>query len=151
MTKKAYTAHSPFSFTHSHGEVTHYKTGDEVPAEVAEHFFGAAHVTAGTPKQVDTDAAFTAAVEAEVERRVAIERERIEAAAAESRAELARQPQPGDQPRNEDAEKKAAANAETVATGETIKGSSGDPKQAEKDAAAQAAAAGKPNAGRRGS
>lgn len=152
--KSGYQAHTAFTFTHKHGETSAYKPGDDVPEDVATHFFGAAHTTYTGDKTAKEDPDFASAVEAEVSRRIAQERERVEAEAVAMReriAELEKANPVADPNRNTAAEKTAAANAETVATGDTVKGSSGDPKQAEKDAKAQAEAAGKPTNGRRGS
>lgn len=152
--KSGYQAHTAFTFTHKHGETSSYKPGDEVPEDVATHFFGAAHTTYTGDKSGKDEPDFASAVEAEVSRRIAQERERVEAEAVAMReriAELEKAHPVADPVRDAEAEKKAAANAQTVATGDTVKGSTGDPKQAENDAKAQAEAAGKPTTGRRGS
>lgn len=155
MSKKTYTAKAPFTFTHGHGETSTYKAGDDVPHDVANHWFGKAHVDLGSGKDVSPDDSTQAFIDAEVERRVAIERERIEAEAAERLKELAaaNEKSPVTDPvRDEVTEKQAAKDAQTVATGETVKGSTGDAPQQAKDLKAQAEAAGKSTTtGRRGS
>lgn len=154
MSKKTYKAKAPFTFTHDHGATSTYKAGDDVPHDVANHWFGKAHVDLDSGTVAETDASTQAFIDAEVERRVAEERERIEAAAAEHLKQLAAEAAKNPAPtpvRDEVTEKQAAKDAETVATGETVKGSTGDAAQQAKDLKQQAETAGKPTTGRRGS
>lgn len=154
MSKKTgYKAHTPFTFTHDDRKQSSFKVGDDVPKDVAEHFFGAAHSTAtgDTPDKSPED--FNDAVQAEVNKRLLIERERIDAEAADYRKKFAEEwakNHPAAPIRDEAAEKKAAADAASVASGKPVAGSSGTPAEQKKTAEAQAEAAGKPAPGRRG-
>lgn len=144
--KKSYRAKAPFTLTLAHGEAARtFHTGDKVPEEFANHWFGKAHVELDDGSTPDVETSVQAFIDAEVDRRVALERERIEAEAKQAREEFARNyaaNPPADPVRDEVTERQAEANATSIATGETVKGSTGDPKQQEKDLQQQAETAG---------